>query len=270
MAEPRRAALSPASESAIPFHYRYFVEHAARAAGAVLDYGCGSGAAVAHGLAHGLDIWGVDTFAQDPIDWGANVVTQARPRISRIIGDRAPFPDRHFAFVFCNQVLEHVADPAALIDDVHRLLRPGGVFMASFPVEETWYEGHIGLYFAHRLAAWPRLRRRYFELCHGIGAGLSRQGRTRAEWVDFFEGYLDRYCFYVPGRRVLGLLEAQFGAPADDLAADYMRTRLAGAVAQLPSRADGLLRLICHIRVGLIIRVWRPAEPDRRAAPHAQ
>ena len=130
-------------------------------------------------------------------------------------------------------MLEHVADPAALIDDVHRLLRPGGVFMASFPVSETWYEGHTGLYFAHRLAAWPRLRRRYFELCHGIGGGLSRHGRTRAEWVGGFERYLDQYCFYVPERRVLGLLEARFGAPPDDLAADYMRTRGGGAVARI-------------------------------------
>lgn len=264
--------MSPTSEASIPFHYRYFVEHAARVAGAVLDYGCGSGGAVAHGLARGLDIWGVDTFAHDPIDWGAKVVTQARPRISQITGRVAPFPDGHFAFVFCNQVLEHVADPAALIDDVHRLLRPGGVFMASFPVKETWYEGHIGLYFAHRLAAWPRLRRRYFELCHGIGVGLSRQNRTRAEWVAAFELYLDQYCFYSPGRRLIRLLEERFGAPADDLAADYIRTRLGGAVERLPRRADVLLRHLCHIRVGLIIQVCRPAESDpyRPASTRAQ
>lgn len=132
--------------------------------------------------------------------------------------------------------------------------------MASFPVLETWYEGHIGLYFAHRLAGCPRLRRRYFELCHALGIGLLRQGRTRAEWVGDFERYLDQYCFYAPRRRLIGLIEARFRAPADDLAAEYMRTRLGGGVARLPRRADGLLRLLCHIRVGLIIRAQRPPQ----------
>ena len=69
----------------------------------------------------------------------------------QIHGTRADFPDAHFDLVLSNQVLEHVTDPEAVIADIGRLLKPGGTLIAAFPVVSTWYEGHLGLYFAHRL-----------------------------------------------------------------------------------------------------------------------
>ena len=68
------------------------------------------------------------------------------------------FPDGHFDLVISNQVLEHVTDPEAVIADVFRMIKPGGLFLAAFPVTETWYEGHVGLYFAHRFAPGSRFR----------------------------------------------------------------------------------------------------------------
>ena len=37
--------------------------------------------------------------------------------------------------VFCNHVLEHVDDFRAALREVHRILRPGGMFLCSFPMD---------------------------------------------------------------------------------------------------------------------------------------
>jgi SAM-dependent methyltransferase len=41
--------------------------------------------------------------------------------------DDIPFPDEHFDVSFCNAVLEHVEDPAAVVNELSRVLRPGGL-----------------------------------------------------------------------------------------------------------------------------------------------
>jgi SAM-dependent methyltransferase len=44
-----------------------------------------------------------------------------------------PEPDASFDAVLCTQVLEHVPDPAAVLAELHRLLRPGGTLYLSVP-----------------------------------------------------------------------------------------------------------------------------------------
>ncbi len=44
-----------------------------------------------------------------------------------------PIPDADYDLVFANQVLEHVRDLVALIREVHRVLKPGGVFLVHVP-----------------------------------------------------------------------------------------------------------------------------------------
>jgi len=246
-----------ATETSASFNHRYFIDHAARAGGRVLDYGCGVGAAVALGLARGIDIWGVDSFGADPGSWSVAILPAAQDRVRQIAADGVPFPDKSFDVIFCNQVLEHVADPVRFLAEAGRLLRPGGLFLASFPVWETWYEGHIGLYFGHRLAAWPKLRRAYFGLAHRLGLGFAREGRTRREWVAGYGEALDRHCFYRRRAALLGLIETALGARAEDWAADYMRARLGSRASRVPRVADPALRLICRLRAGEVIAVRR-------------
>jgi SAM-dependent methyltransferase len=47
--------------------------------------------------------------------------------------DDIPFPDGHFDAVICNAVLEHVADPEAVLTEFRRVLRPGGVLYLCVP-----------------------------------------------------------------------------------------------------------------------------------------
>jgi ubiquinone/menaquinone biosynthesis C-methylase UbiE len=44
-----------------------------------------------------------------------------------------PFPDSHFDLVFMNHALEHVADIVAVMNEVHRILRPGGRLVVQVP-----------------------------------------------------------------------------------------------------------------------------------------
>ena len=47
-----------------------------------------------------------------------------------------PFADGSFDSLLCNEVLEHVTDPARLLGEAARVLRPGGVLVLSTP--QTW------------------------------------------------------------------------------------------------------------------------------------
>jgi SAM-dependent methyltransferase len=238
-----------------PFNYLYFVGHAAKIGGRILDYGCGRGQTVALGLQRGLDIWGADTFRGFFADWAQELMPQARDRI-RLIRDRnTDFPESHFDLIMANQVLEHVADPEAVIADIHRMIRPGGLFFAAFPVIETWYEGHIGLYFAHRFKPGSRGRRMYFDLCHRLGGGLYRGDLSRPDWIKQSEHFLDTECFHHSHRRMFTALKKVFGTPTEDKAVHYMRERLKNRAFNIPTLADPMLRFVYHKRAGEIIAI---------------
>jgi predicted SAM-dependent methyltransferase len=50
-------------------------------------------------------------------------------------GKPLPLPDASFSFVFCEHLIEHVSERAGvqLLDEIHRVLRPGGVARVTTP-----------------------------------------------------------------------------------------------------------------------------------------
>jgi SAM-dependent methyltransferase len=48
-------------------------------------------------------------------------------------GISIPFPHASFDTVLCTEVLEHAAQPAALIAEIERVLKPGGTLLATVP-----------------------------------------------------------------------------------------------------------------------------------------
>jgi SAM-dependent methyltransferase len=68
----------------------------------------------------------------------ANVRIAADASLPAVLGDasRLPFPEACFDGIFCSNMLEHVPDPLAVIDEIERLLRPGGWAWISWT---NWY-----------------------------------------------------------------------------------------------------------------------------------
>jgi SAM-dependent methyltransferase len=221
--------------------------------GRVLDFGCGTGQVVALGLAGGLDIWGADTFEGFYTDWRTACPAGTAKRISRIEDGRLAFPDAHFDVVLCNQVFGHIADPTDAIADIARVLRPGGTLIAAYPVRDTWYEGHVGLYFAHRFKPGSRLRHAYMAAAHRCGFGLYGTGMMSDAWAQMSGKVLDEGCYFHRRQTLVETMRAHIGTPRD-VSADYMRARLGHRAARLPAV---LLRSAYHKRAGQIYEVMK-------------
>jgi len=88
--------------------------------GDVLDLGCGS-QPYRTWLASGTSYVGADITAEN----GAEILL--------VPGEPLPFADASFDAVLCTQVLEHVEEAGQLAREMERVLRPGGVIVASAP-----------------------------------------------------------------------------------------------------------------------------------------
>jgi SAM-dependent methyltransferase len=114
----------------------------------LLDLGCGEGNLVGAALSHGLDAYGCDLYdVKYSWDWDAPGVRselRAANRVRAILRPyRLPFDDSSMDVVISDQVFEHVLDYPQTIAELHRVMRPGAVFLHSFPSRYRWHEGHI-------------------------------------------------------------------------------------------------------------------------------
>ncbi|MBO8190926.1 class I SAM-dependent methyltransferase [Streptomyces oryzae] len=113
----------------------------ARALGAtpatVLDIGCGDGtaAAVAARALPGHRLVGVD--------WSQDALRRASARLTAVRGELSapglPFATGSADAVLFSEVIEHLVDPDAALDELHRVLRPGGHLLLSTPNLAAWY-----------------------------------------------------------------------------------------------------------------------------------
>ena len=102
-----------------------------RAGERVLDVGCGEGRFTAELAAAGVHGVGIDV-AEEPLRRARG----AHPGVDvRLIDACGPWPlaDASFDAVWAGEVIEHVADTAAWLSEVRRVLRPGGRLLVSTP-----------------------------------------------------------------------------------------------------------------------------------------
>ncbi len=98
----------------------------------VLDVGCGTGYGAAH-LAQGASaVTGLDA-STEAIEYAA-----AHYRFSNLSYETGsatalPFANGHFALVTCFEVIEHVEDWGRALDEIARVLAPGGTALISTP-----------------------------------------------------------------------------------------------------------------------------------------
>lgn len=90
-------------------------------------------------------------------------IGRARSRLKVVQGDAhaMPWPDASFDFVYSFSVFEHVSDPAKCLDEVIRVLKPGGVFLISTHMYTSDSGAHDPRSFLPHhgdLAPWAHLR----------------------------------------------------------------------------------------------------------------
>jgi SAM-dependent methyltransferase len=110
----------------------------------VLDLGCGAGDSI--DLFRSLDQHVQWTGAD--IDDSPEVAQRTRTDAEFVTfdGRHLPFGDRTFDLVYCKQVLEHVRDPAPLLAEVARVLRPEGAFIGSTSHLEAFHSRSVWNY----------------------------------------------------------------------------------------------------------------------------
>jgi methionine biosynthesis protein MetW len=94
----------------------------------VLDLGCRDGA-LTQAYAAGNEVVGVDA------DREALAAAERLGIETRWADLDQPleFPDASFDVVVAGELLEHLRDPQRVVAEIHRVLRPGGTFVASVP-----------------------------------------------------------------------------------------------------------------------------------------
>jgi SAM-dependent methyltransferase len=109
--------------------YRYILE-LIDGKGAVLDVGCGSS-----------HIIGALPQGSVALDVQINKLRFARRfRAARVCGSgfALPFADESFPCVLCSQVIEHVPMVPSMLDELCRVLRPGGRLVLGTPDYDRW------------------------------------------------------------------------------------------------------------------------------------
>lgn len=97
----------------------------------VLDVGAGAG------IVHEMNFKGIAATVCG-IDPDERVIQNPYLDEAHIgLANTIPYPENSFDVVFADNVLEHLPDPAAILKEINRVLRPGGVFLGKTP--NAWH-----------------------------------------------------------------------------------------------------------------------------------
>lgn len=178
----------------------------------VVDVGSGPG-----DLAEAFRDAGADAVACDVDFDEMHVRPRALAQAVVADGTRLPFDDATFDVACASNVLEHVPDPLALVQELGRVARPSGVVFVNYTLWRSPWGGHETSpwhYLGGATAVRRYERRRGQSPKNRFGttlfplagtpfvAQLARLDRLRV--VDWFPRYLPRWCRPVARLPVLG------------------------------------------------------------------
>lgn len=124
----------PSNEPPPSFFWRLSQIEKYKKGGKILDIGCSSGAFLGFLKAKGWDVYGLDNSA-----FAIKIAAQhLGDRVSLTTLAEASYPLNSFDVVCLFEVLEHVPDTSVHLQEIHRILKPGGILCLSVPNFASW------------------------------------------------------------------------------------------------------------------------------------
>lgn len=120
----------------------------------ILEFGCGSGGMVYQLRKRGFKAFGVDivkVYSEAEQLCNEEKLNDGKEKIFRYLdmsNYKIPFEDNTFDFVFSDQVMEHVQNFEEAVEEIYRVLKPGGCSLHFFPPRYRFLEGHVYVPFA--------------------------------------------------------------------------------------------------------------------------
>ena len=123
---------------------------------------------------------------------------------------RIPFDDDTFDVVVSNQVFEHVPDLAAVLEEIHRVLRSGR--RPAVPLSRLEHLARRALRPAVPPSFWPgsTLRLWYSAACRALGFGYHHEGKPVWEWSREACDWIDKWTYYRPYDEIAATLGKRF------------------------------------------------------------
>ncbi|HUU33213.1 MAG TPA: class I SAM-dependent methyltransferase [Vicinamibacterales bacterium] len=194
----------------------------------VLDMGCGDGLLMRSFADLGHDLYGFDLPDRE---------AALREKMGPVFGDRfdehirimaderrIPFDDASFDVVYANQVFEHVRFLDQMVAETVRVLKPGGILIALFPLATYPVEGHCLVPFAHWLPP-GRGRQHYLTAMLRLRIGRRFPGMTSRQSAVEWDDRLRQFTFYRFVNEITALFDHYYeGATVD--AAGYIRAKI--------------------------------------------
>jgi SAM-dependent methyltransferase len=109
-----------------------------------------------------------------------------KPRVLQMDAEKMTFGDATFDFVFSCSTFEHLSNPGAVIDQINRVLRPGGIAHITlhlYTSDSGCHDPRISAGRREELPLWSHLREQHFGKAQG-NAYLNKIGL--ADWRRLF------------------------------------------------------------------------------------
>jgi len=103
----------------------------------VLDVGCGTGAVLEQMAAKNFLVSGIDMS-----DTALEYCRKKGFEVDKGFADKMPYSDNTFDIVFALDVLEHLENPELAVREVKRVLKDGGLFVATVPAHQWLWSYH--------------------------------------------------------------------------------------------------------------------------------
>jgi SAM-dependent methyltransferase len=198
----------------------------------VLDIGCGRGTlirALAHGGAHCI---GLER---------AKHVANSGPGFEIRDGELAEqaFPAGHFDAVILWHVLEHLPAPIVVIEEILRLLAPGGLLLIAVPNNDSCQARAFGRHWFHVDAP----RHLHFFGHRGLTALLARKGlevvgSTTADAVQNVFGFIQSSLNLIPGSSPNRMYRLMRSNPTFPQILELLAWSLPASLLVLPALAE--------------------------------